>query len=32
MLIILFNLKLIIEKYCQDYKDKLKDDILTSKN
>ena len=32
MLVILLNLRLAVEKYYQDYKDKLKDDILTSKD
>jgi len=32
MLVILLNLRLAIEKYCQDYKDELKDNILTSKD
>ena len=32
MLVILLNLRLIVEKYCQDYEDELKDNILTSKD
>jgi len=31
MLVILLNLRLIVEKYCQDHEDELKDDILTLK-
>ena len=29
MLIILLNLRLAIKKYCQDYEDELKEDILS---
>ena len=32
MLIVLLNLRPIVEKYCQDHKDKLKDNILTPKD
>jgi hypothetical protein len=28
MLVILLNLRPVIEKYCQDYEEELKDDIL----
>ena len=29
ILVVLFNVRPVVEKYCQDYKDKLKDDILS---
>jgi hypothetical protein len=29
MLIVLLDLRLIVEKYCQDHKDELEDDILS---
>ena len=32
MLVVLLNLRPVVEKYCQDHKDKLKDNILTPKD
>ena len=32
MLIVLLDLRLAVEKYCQDYKEELKNDILTPKD
>ena len=32
MLVALLNLRPVVEKYCQDHKDELKDDILTPKD
>ena len=32
MLVVLLNLRPVVEKYCQDHKDELKDDILTPKD
>ena len=32
MLVVLLNLRPVVEKYCQDHKDKLEDNILTSKD
>jgi hypothetical protein len=32
MLVVLLNLRPIVEKYCQDHKEELKDNILTPKN
>ena len=32
MLVVLLNLRPVVEKYCQDYKDKLKDNILFPKD
>ena len=32
MLVVLLNLRPVIEKYCQDHEEELKDDILTPKD
>ena len=32
MLLILFNLRLAVKKYCSDYKDELKEDLLSFAN
>jgi hypothetical protein len=32
MLLVLLNLRPAVEKYCQDYKEELKEDILSSKD